>query len=404
MRDILLFAAVTAAMFPYTQIVPLESYVQPYALILSMAASVLCMPNTLRHAPAWDNLTLISFAVAGTILFLVSCLPQPNGQDVKSLLMYVSPLFFYCVGFTFYRTNRLLFKNLVTGSAMVWLAVGLIQTFVSPTFASHLVGTWSEASEVVVESGRGVLSLAPEPTHHGFHMLLLAAVIYLLKGRTIYIVGCVMASLLLARSSSAVLALILGFVVLSVLRPIRLFPVFLVFSLVLGAALMIVLNHLEQSQIRVFQLLMAAIENPTSILTIDHSVNNRIGGFVAGVGIVWNDFFLPAGLSNDDWLSRIPAFLEAYPWLFDLSAAGIPSGVVIIVYQMGLLGVIFVAYPMYRIFSAARSTWGGYMLLVAMIVFWGQYLISNPLFGLLYGCAAASMKRYSVAKRMVSDQ
>ncbi len=399
MRSALLFVAVIASVFPYTQIVPLESYVQPYALIFSMLASVFCLPTTLKHAPAWDNYALISFAVAGMVLFFISCLPQPSDQDIKSLLMYVSPIFFYCVGFTFYRTNIIFFRSLVTYSAMIWLVVGLIQTFVSSTFASHTVGAWSEAAEVVVESGRGVLSLAPEPTHHGFHMLLLAALLYLLNGRTFYIVGCILASILLARSSSAVLALFVGLIVLFAMKPVRMLPFFGAISLVFGAVIMVVLNQLDQSNIRILNLSIAALENPTSVLTIDYSVNNRIGGLVAGLGFVWNDYFLPAGLSNNDWLQRIPAFLAKYPWLFDLSQAGIPSGMVIILYQMGFFGVPFVFYFIYRIVSAARSIWGSYMLLVAVTVFFGQFLISNPIFGLLYGCAVSLRGKNSVAKR-----
>jgi hypothetical protein len=399
MRNILLFVAVIASVFPYTQIVPLGSYVQPYALIFSMLASVFCLPTTLKHAPAWDNYAMISFAVAGTVLFFISCLPIPSDQDIKSLLMYVSPILFYCVGFTFCRTNIILFRSLVTYSAMIWLIVGLIQTFVSSTFASHLVGVWSEAAVVVVESGRGVLSLAPEPTHHGFHMLLLAALLFLLNGRTIYIVGCIFASILLARSSSAVLALFVGLIVLFVMKPVRMLPIFGAISLVFGAVIMVVLNQLDQSNIRVLHLLISAIENPTSVLTIDYSVNSRIGGMLAGLGIIWNDYFLPAGLSNKDWLQRTPAFLAQYPWLFDLSPAGIPSGMVIILYQMGFLGVPFVFYFIYRIVSAARSIWGSYLLLVAVAVFFGQFLISNPVFGLLYGCAASLRGKISVPKR-----
>ena len=243
------------------------------------------------------------------------------------------------------------------------------------------------------------MSLAPEPTHHGFHMLLLAALLYLLNGRTIYIVGCIFASILLARSSSAVLALFVGSIVLFVMKPVRMLPIFGAISLVFGAVIMVVLNLLDQSNIRVLNLLIAAIENPTSILTIDYSVNSRIGGVLAGLGIIWNDYFLPAGLSNEDWLQRTPAFLSQYPWLFDLSPAGIPSGMVIILYQMGFFGVPFVFYFIYRIVSAARSIWGSYLLLVAVAVFFGQFLISNPVFGLLCGCAASLRAKISIPKR-----
>jgi hypothetical protein len=139
-------------------------------------------------------------------------------------------------------------------------------------------------------------------------------------------------------------------------------------------------------------LIIAVFENPESILAVDHSVNSRIGGLIAGLNIVLENLFIPAGLSNKDWISHIPHFLRQYPWLFDLSTAGIPSGVVIVIYQMGLLGVFLIFFSMCRIVSAARSVSGTYILIVAVIVFWGQYLISNPLFGLLYGCAVASLR------------
>ena len=391
MRSVLLFAAVIASLFPYTQIVAIESYVQPYALILALLVSVYSFPYALKHAPVWDNFAMVTFATTGTFLFFLSCLPQPSQQEVKSFLMYVSPLFLYCVGFTFYRTNEFLFRSVVTCSAIIWLSVGMIQRFLSPSFATHLVGVWSEASEVVVASGRGVLSLAPEPTHHGFHLLLLACLLYLLKGRTIYVVSCILASVLLAGSASAVLALLLGATVLFVIRPIRMFPIFVAASIVLSTAFMVVLTHFDDSNIRmrIINLSVAIFENPTSLLEIDYSINSRIGGFLAGLDIIWNDNFFPSGLSNDYWLQRIPTFLGEYPWLFDLSPAGIPSGIVIILYQMGFLGVPFILYFIYRFISSGRSIAGVYLLLVAIIVFLGQFLISTPIFGLILGCAVS---------------
>ena len=54
---------------------------------------------------------------------------------------------------------------------------------IDPQFMTFLIGSWSESAQIVVDSGRGVLSLAPEPTTFGFHIIILAAIYYLLSGQ-----------------------------------------------------------------------------------------------------------------------------------------------------------------------------------------------------------------------------
>lgn len=390
MRKLLLSVAVITSMFPYTQIIPLGSYTQPYALIFSIAASMYAFPIVLRSAPVLDNLAVFGLFFVGLFSFLISCMPYPDEQDIKSLLMYVSPLFFYAVAFEFARRNFDLFGKIVSYCAIIWIMVGLVQTFIQPSFASQFVGEWSEASEVVVESGRGVISLAPEPTHYAFHMILLASIIYLLCGQSWLIFACILSAILLARSSSAILVLGISVGLLFMLNPVRLLFYFVSFALLLGIILMITLGRFDQSDVRVLQLTSVFLNDPMSIIQTDYSVNLRAGGLVAGIDAVIDNFFIPAGLSNDDWLLNVPNILRRHSWLFNISSAGIPSGFVIIVYQIGFFGLFFIFSFVSRTVSVARSLVGTYLLFTALIVFAGQFLISNPLFGLLFGCAAAS--------------
>jgi hypothetical protein len=389
MRKLIFTATVIASMFPYTQILPLSSYTQPYALIFAIGASIYALPMILRNAPTLDNLAVVGLLFVGLVYFLLGCLPYPSEQDIKSLLMYVSPFFFYAVAFGFARLNFDLFGKIVAFCATIWLIVGLIQALIHPSFASQFVGEWSGASEVVVASGRGIISLAPEPTHHAFHMLLMASIIHLLRGQQWLIFGCILSAILLAQSASAILALGISAGLLFVLNPLRLLPYWVSSALFFVVIFMVIQGEADQSDVRALQLMSVFFSDPFLLIQTDYSVNVRLGGLIAGVSAIIDNFFVPAGLSNEAWLLSIPNILAKHPWLFNVSTAGIPSGIGIIVYQIGFFGLFITLFIMSRVISASRSLVGTYLLLTALIIFCGQYLISNPLFGLLFGCVAA---------------
>jgi len=386
----LLVAAAVAAMFPYTQVLPNESYTQPYALMLAVAASLFILRRYLDRAPGRDVLSLLSLAVVGTVLFLASCLPTPSAQDVKSLLMYVSPLFFSASSFLFAIDHPVAMRRVVSVAAVVWLVVGVVQATVDPSFASRWVGNWNEAAEVVVMSGRGVIGLAPEPTHHGFHLLVMAAVLYLLGGKRSLIFACILAAVILARSSSTVLSLAVGAGVCLLLRPRKmLIPVVVAVTAAFGVFGVLARPAIDEP-IRVVSLAASLLENPVAILSVDYSVNLRLGGLVVGTGLVADSWLWPHGLSNAEWLARIPQIREANPWLFDISTAGIPSGIIIVAYQLGWIGMVLLTAPLFRIVRASRSSLGLWLMLSAVAVFLGQFLISAPGFGVLHGCALAA--------------
>ncbi len=402
MKKALLVAAAVAAMFPYTQLIPSESYTQPYALLLAVAATLPCLRRYLDCAPGRDALSLIGLAAVGTIVFAASCLPSPTAQDIKSLLMYGSPLFFSVAAFSLASEYPETMRRVVSTAAVVWILVGVVQATIDPAFATRWVGDWSEAAEVVVLSGRGVIGLAPEPTHHGFHLLLMAAVLYLVDGSRRLILACVLAAVLLAKSSSAVLALAVGAGLCLLLRPRRMLVPVAVAAVLAVWAFGMLGQTLVSEPIRLVTLATSVIEDPTAILMVDNSVNLRLGGLIVGTGLVLDSWWWPHGLSNADWLARLPQIRESNPWLFDISAAGVPSGIVIVAYQLGWMGMLLMAAPIFRIVRAARSSLGLWLMLSAIAVFLGQYLISAPGFGVLHGCALAATTRKRAADRASS--
>src|SRR5262249_27394612 len=129
------------------------------------------------------------------------------------------------------RAQPRLSRRIIEFSVLAWCFVAAVQTFVNPAFMTSLIGSWSEVAEGVVETGRGVLGLAPEPTHHAFHMIIVGASLMILRRSNGLASLCVADAMLLARSASALLSLVLGAGVLFLRKPSRL----IAFTLVVTA-------------------------------------------------------------------------------------------------------------------------------------------------------------------------
>ncbi|MDE2431035.1 MAG: hypothetical protein KGM99_20125 [Burkholderiales bacterium] len=342
-----------------------------------------------------ESFSLLLFFLFGFLIFLISSLPNFSPQDLKALLIYISPLCFSATFFVFSLERPDLFHKIVKISALIWISVGLAQYFISPNLFAGLVGGWGEAAGGIVESGRGVLGLAPEPTHFGFHMLLLASILYILKSNRLLIALCIFSSIFLARSSSAILAMAIGLFLCLLVRSRILF-----FLLSISILLFFVFGRTDftteqpgEDANRILLLLSLFLNNPTDFLMIDGSINLRIGGIIVGYDLILDSWLLPNGMSNLDWIARSREILNPRPWLYDISDSGIPSGYLIVIYQVGFIGFMFLLPAIYRISSAARSALGTWIVFTALSIFLGQYMISNPGFGLLYGCAAAEWFR-----------
>lgn len=389
MKLAILCLALLFSLFPYTQIIELDSYTQPYALIFAGAASVAALPMLLRNFPRGDAVALLGLAAIGLVMFLLNCMPQPTSQEFKYLLIYVSPAMFAFSAYALIVDHPRLADRIVSGAALAWIGVGVVQVLIDPGFMTQLVGGFSEAADVVVDSGRGTLGLAPEPTHFGFHMVIMAALLALIGGRNWLSIACVVTAVLIARSSSALLALVLGGIIYMVvytgkarLLLLAVFPAYVLLGAVLASGIL-------PEDVRAVALAKDFYNDPFYLLTSDTSANMRLGGIYVGFKEIVGNAVLPFGMAHETWLDRISPIMSRNGWLLALSEAGVPSGILIVVFQAGVFGLVPLAWIVWRMLSRPRSHAEALLVSVMVFVFFSQYMISTPGFGLIYGAVLA---------------
>lgn len=385
MKKALYGVALLFCLFPYTQIIPQESYTQPYALIFATLAAIVAAPLVQRVMPRSDLLALAVLAAIGLIAFIITCLPSPSPQEGKYLLIYASPVVFAIASFAIVIEEPKLSDQIICFGAIAWIVVGTIQSVFAPAFLTELVGTYSDAAEVVVESGRGTLGFAPEPTHFGFHMVILSALLALVGGRNLLALACLATAVLVARSSSAVLALGLGALINLVifggwarLGLLALVPLYFILGLVVTSGVL-------PQDVRVLYLLQELYLDPWYFFTSDTSANMRLGGIFVGVQEIANNWLMPAGLSHERWQASMGPALSRNPWLLSISEAGIPSGILIVIYQLGVFGLALMGFVLVRMLRGLQSHLETLLLCSVTFIFASQYMISNPGFGLIYG-------------------
>jgi hypothetical protein len=227
-------------------------------------------------------------------------------------------------------------------------------------------------------------------------MVIMSAALLLVGGRNILAMACLATALLVARSSSALLAVAVGALVYLVFhtRKARLFllalpVVWLVLGLMLEAGIF-------PPGARIVILLKTFYEDPFYLIVSDYSTNARLGGIWVGIQETLRHGLLPAGLSSEFWVDSIPGIMSRNPWLYGMSEAGIPSGLVIVIYQLGVFGLGLVGYFLWRMTTGLRSHAEAFLISAAIVVFFSQYMISAPGFGLLYGILLARRRAAAV--------
>lgn len=384
--------------FPYLQLIPSESYTQPYALLLSVLLFFPAGLMALFTLARIDQIALIGLALVGIGIFVISCFPYESIQEYKYLISYLTPLLLTVTLLSYLKKYQGAAIKIIKFSILFWIATAVVQKLVDPNFLGFLIGQWNEGALDIIHSGRGVLSLAPEPTHHAFHILLLAASLALLdiSGRSQWILFlCILDAVLLAASASAILVLMIAAVVWSLFYRQR----WLVISiLVILFTTMLPLDGvmdkiLRNTNLRMGALIGDVLSEPLNILSVDYSMNVRLGGMAAVVLGSLKNALIPHGMSIESWEAARNALLTDLPWLMDLSSVGPPSGMGQLLFQAGIFGAIFIFLSFRRILSPRVGQLGHILLISSPIIFLSQYYISTPTFSLLYACALFRLGR-----------
>ena len=374
--------------FPYAQLLPTETYTQPFAFLLS-SLLFFTYAKFFWQLPVTDKAALIGLAILGGCTFTLTCYPYENLQEYKYLLNYLSPLFVTVVILGYLKQNQKSALYLIRLSILAWVIVAALQKFLDANFATSLIGQWGEHAGDILGSGRGVLGLAPEPTHHAFHVLIMAACLAILdtssRSRWLLLL-CVGDAIFLAASSSAILVLGVAAIVWVLFYRIR-WMLLLTPILTLGWVVSSFEGFGEVSSSRVFSLISSLQADPSSILSVDYSVNARLGGMATVAIDIFTNLFIPRGMSVQSWETAREGLLSNTPWLMGLSTAGPPSGLGLVIFQTGALGALFVWLIFKRVLTSHVGLYERILLIAMPLIFLGQYYISAPSFSLLYASA-----------------
>ncbi len=373
-------------LFPYIKILPLQSYNQPNALLMS-ALLLLLVPTIPSVLPRLDRIFLYCLATFGTFLLFLAA---PSGLEIREVqfwLSYVSPLVLVPVMLHIITRNVEQFRTMLTAAVLTWIAVGLIQFLIAPNFLIFLIASPDASSlgEAVLASGRGALSLAPEPTHHGFQMLLLAAAVVLVGGRPWVAALAVLDAVLVAMSSSALLALGLGGVLWCLLR-LRRLPVLVLGVLAGASGLALAISYFSEKS-RIIGLLKDLVELGPKVILLDYSVNARIYGFWEPLKDAFERGLMPLGMGHATWLETRERLLDNNADILGLSLNGVSSGLGMLLVQGGFFMLPVVLYFFARICLPRRALLLGVLPCAAFMVFVSAYYISSPMFSLVLAAA-----------------
>lgn len=377
--------------FPFVRIISFGGYTQPYALLVACILLPVTIKVLIRKGAAFHFLYFISFALIGVTLFLIMCFPYTNAQEYKYLISYVGFPLTAIATLYFADKERALVKRLIEISVLIWLFVALVQALYHPAFLTSLIGLHPDMGRDMLVSGRGVLSLAPEPTHYGFHMLMFAAALSLLDEKRRYVLLCIFQAVFLAKSASAFMAIALGSA-LAILasRRVRLRTAFL--ATVSTTILFFVVMHLYPHS-RITILLDEFMEHPLDILQRDASLNFRLGGLFATFAYIIDNYILPHGLAHSSWLETAEIIRSNNSWLIDISLVGPPSGIGVLLFQCGILILPHVFFMLFVILRASTTGLGSMILYCSVFIIFSQYYIASPPFALVFALALAKGKK-----------
>ena len=376
------------AMFPYTQLYPLETYNQPYAV---MTGAVFCaiMPAMVLQMPRSDRLALIGLAVLGMVFFLIEV---PQGLDEREVLYlgaYVTPLITVPPLLYVMRNRPATARRLLTWAILAWILVGMIQRFIDLTFLNFLVTQSEDLSVNIAASGRGVLGFAPEPTHHGLQMIVLSASLMLMKGNRAVVALGLASAALLAGSSFAVLAMALGMLVWAASSPLKRSWFFLL--AITGILLSNFLPLILAGDSRLVLLIERFYYSGFEVFLADASANMRFSGIIMPIRESFANGLLPLGLSWQNWLEMRSRILVENGWIFSLSETGPASGWGLVLAQTGFFGLPVLFVFAKRLLVDFAESQAGVLTASAFFAFLGQLYLATPSFSIVYAAAIWSL-------------
>lgn len=350
MKRFVVFAFLLSCFFPFLRVIPFNADNQPNAILLGVAVLL-----ALRQMKMKREFVLLF----GTLLFAFGCLlfSSPDSIGLSLFLVYFNLFFIPYVSYlSLDYVNGIpysFFKKII----WIWGGVGLIQRFVNPKFLTFLL---YRSGENMLGTGRGITSLAVEPTYYGMICLILMMMVYMnfqSEAKYKHWIAFLGVQLVVFTMSTTCLLILIAsgicFAVYRLLLSENRIKILFVSIVIVGGIYYVLSTYVVTLDLRFANAVRKLLEeDPSNFIVMDESVNNRfmhafypIKGFFdnwgmphgfAGYGnYLWemshNELhwkYLQYAIADIETARRVPTMLGAP--LFELGVFSFPIFYVIV--------------------------------------------------------------------------
>lgn len=284
---------------PYISVFGLQTTTQPNALLFSIFPLLMIKTERVPR----EIYVFSAVAIFATLVLLISDLSFLSLRDWAN---YISLVVISLASYKYLIYSKGLSYKFFYTIVVLWLAVGLIQTFVMPNFLSFLFSKMRGS----LSGGRGVTGLSTEPTYYGLIMALFF-VMYLInrwyKKSKILGVLILFQCLFLSKSSTAIAMMVMA---TGGLLVFQIFQLRLKIIMFLGAGIVLVGLVISQTKelykgTRINEIVELVVSNPEIILAKDYSVAERVNHMVFPVISLYEAKLFPYGYGKfGDYLSE----------------------------------------------------------------------------------------------------
>jgi len=329
--------------FPYVTLYPVNSDIQPWCILFVLVFSLLLFYKNTKFPSEISPLWLPFMCSLGLLVVSSDIL-----SAIRSVFGYLT---IGLVPFAFYFILKYeydLFEKFIKITSIIYFIVGLVQILFYKQFMSFLLNRLSTSEN------RGVTSLAPEPTFYGIICLFLILIFLSLniKNKYAYIYILLFQIFFLAQSSMTILFLIIFIFYYSIFK-LNIKVVFFTLFGVMTVFTFLYNIDLASYNIRAIQLLNIFLEEPTNILIVDASVNDRVSAIYFSLKGFFDNYILPNGFGTyTTYLSLELPKQTTFWWVSESNR--IMSYYGSILFELGFVGIVIPFTYSFIIFKAYK--------------------------------------------------
>lgn len=366
---------------PYVSIVPIPSVTQPIAFFFSIAFILLNKIIKVKKE-------LLIAAVPFFVVLVTSSYYLSDISVWRSIIGYLSFFTFTIAAYLFFKNKNIDdFIAILKVVTAVWMFFGLLH------FATGIdISGPFKLSPFDISDSRGVLSLATEPSYYGlicFFIFIFLDIVELkdsTRNFMRYKLLLFFQVLFLAQSTITLLYFILYFLLKFIVK--KSYFKYIITMVLFSIVLVIVLSNVDFSgeTPRLLHLINLIMENPTTVLKLDASINHRVNHIIFSVLASIENYTIPISIVR--WTSIYESYAIQYSnWVtWAPGASRIMSGFGGMFFELGIFGFSIVFLVVRAIKYSLKGSYASISLILFLnIVMFSAIPIAFPPFGFLIG-------------------